>query len=216
VIVSHRYRFVFIKTYKTAGTSLELTLGSLCGADDVITPLDNHPLDDQVDLTDHHPRNYGEWSYNHMSARAVKARIGPAIWANYFTFAVERNPWDKALSFHAMVTQRRGPLSFDRFLHTDGLHGENAPLYTDNKGAVMVARVLRYEKLDQELAEVFAHLNVPWTGLKIRARSGNRADKRPYHAVYSTAQRQRVATLFQKEIDLWGYSFDGSSEPAKP
>ena len=39
MIVSHEHRFIFLKTKKTAGTSLELALSQLCGPDDVITPV---------------------------------------------------------------------------------------------------------------------------------------------------------------------------------
>ena len=39
MIVSHEHKFIFLKTKKTAGTSVELALTELCGPDDVITPL---------------------------------------------------------------------------------------------------------------------------------------------------------------------------------
>jgi hypothetical protein len=39
MIVSHEHKFIFLKTKKTAGTSIELALNALCGPDDVITPL---------------------------------------------------------------------------------------------------------------------------------------------------------------------------------
>jgi hypothetical protein len=39
MIVSHEHKFIFLKTKKTAGTSIELALSALCGPDDVITPL---------------------------------------------------------------------------------------------------------------------------------------------------------------------------------
>src|SRR5262245_66480011 len=39
MIVSHAHKFIFLKTKKTAGTSIELALSELCGPDDVITPL---------------------------------------------------------------------------------------------------------------------------------------------------------------------------------
>lgn len=39
MIVSHKYKFVFIKTAKTAGTSTEIALSKFCGPDDIITPL---------------------------------------------------------------------------------------------------------------------------------------------------------------------------------
>jgi hypothetical protein len=39
MIVSHEHKFIYLKTKKTAGTSIELALSRLCGPDDIITPL---------------------------------------------------------------------------------------------------------------------------------------------------------------------------------
>src|ERR1044072_9375465 len=39
MIVSHEHKFIFLKTKKTAGTSIELALSALCDERDVITPL---------------------------------------------------------------------------------------------------------------------------------------------------------------------------------
>lgn len=38
MIISHQHRFIFVKTLKTAGTSIEVFLSGLCGRDDVVTP----------------------------------------------------------------------------------------------------------------------------------------------------------------------------------
>lgn len=51
MIISHKHRFIFVKTAKTAGTSLEVFLAKHCGEDDIITP--TFPLVDG-----HRPRNY--------------------------------------------------------------------------------------------------------------------------------------------------------------
>lgn len=51
MIISHKYRFIFVKTAKTAGTSLEVFLGRHCGEDDIITT--TYPL-----VEGHRPRNY--------------------------------------------------------------------------------------------------------------------------------------------------------------
>jgi hypothetical protein len=39
MIVSHRHKFIFLKTKKTAGTSIELALSELAGPEDIVTPL---------------------------------------------------------------------------------------------------------------------------------------------------------------------------------
>lgn len=41
MIISHRHRFIFVKTRKTAGTSIELALSRFCGPDDIITAQDS-------------------------------------------------------------------------------------------------------------------------------------------------------------------------------
>ena len=38
MIVSHEHKFIFLKTIKTAGTSIEAALAQICGPDDIITP----------------------------------------------------------------------------------------------------------------------------------------------------------------------------------
>ena len=39
MILSHRWRFIFIKGHKVAGTSVEMALSTICGPDDVVTPI---------------------------------------------------------------------------------------------------------------------------------------------------------------------------------
>ena len=38
MIISHKHKFIFLKTVKTAGTSIEIALSKYCGPDDIITP----------------------------------------------------------------------------------------------------------------------------------------------------------------------------------
>ena len=54
MIVSHKHKFIFVKTVKTAGTSVEIALSRFCGENDIITPI--HPPDEElraVQLSEH-------------------------------------------------------------------------------------------------------------------------------------------------------------------
>ena len=134
MILSYKYKFIFIKTAKTAGTSIEVFLSQRCGPQDIVTPIAPR-------VEGHQPRNYeglinpvpeileqpGKFFfalrhsmtsctkfYNHMPACEVKQRVPAEVWNGYFKFCVERNPWDKAfVSLQHARRARRRPLSLD-------------------------------------------------------------------------------------------------------
>ena len=230
MILSHKYKFVFIKTAKTAGTSIEVFLSKYCGPADVVTPI-TPPIEG------HQPRNYQgfinpipeilerpgklfsalqhtitsrEKFYRHMAASEVQQRVPSQVWNSYFKFCVERNPWDKVLSHYHMHAARKGDaLSLDEYL-ARGRFPINYFRYTDRSGSkIIVDRVLRYENLLAELGEVFSQLNVPFDGtLGIEAKSEYRTDRRPYQFVFNDEQRRIVENAFAREIELHGYRFE--------
>jgi hypothetical protein len=233
MILSHKYRFIFIKTAKTAGTSIEVFLSQHCGPQDIVTPI-------QPRVEGHQPRNYeglinpipeilerpGKLFsalhrtftsrtkfYNHMPAREVKQQVSADVWNGYFKFCVERNPWDKVLSHYNMHAARQGGgLSLDDYL-ARGRFPINDFRYMDrSRNKIIVDRIVRYENLLEELGEIFGNLNIPFDGrLGVTAKSDYRADRRPYHDVFTDHQRRLVQQAFAKEIELHGYQFQSYS-----
>src|SRR5947208_16791547 len=51
MILSHKHKLIFIKTAKTAGTSIEVFLSNHCGPQDIVTPI-------VPPVEGHQPRNY--------------------------------------------------------------------------------------------------------------------------------------------------------------
>ena len=202
MIISHKFRFIFVKTLKSAGTSIEVFLSQHCGPDDVLTPILPH-------VEPHRPRNH-EGCFNHMPAAAIRDQVGPDVWRTYFKFCVERNPWDKTLSYYHMTSAREGGgLSLEEYLRR-GDFPLNFPKYTEpgEPGRVLVDRVLRYERLAQELADVFGRLGIPFDGsLGVRAKSEYRTDRRPYREVFTRAQAALVGRVFETERRLHAYQF---------
>lgn len=210
MVISHRHRFIFIKTYKTAGTSIEVFLSQRCGPHDVLTPI-------LPPVAPHAPRNH-EGFYNHIPASEVQAKIPREVWDGYFKFCVERNPWDKTLSHYHMMNYRSGGvLTFDEYLATADLP-VSYRLYTDPAGSrIIVDRVLRYENLLPDLGAVFGRLGIPFAGsLEANAKGEYRTDRRPYHEVYTEAQRRRVEEAFAWEIRTHGYRFETPGSPGGP
>ena len=227
MLISHKYKFIFIKTRKTAGTSIEVYLSQFMGDDDIVTPIS--PSSER-----HTPKNYrgffnpfGEpyrwgWShmfqrflkcecfFNHMSASQVKSRVAPEVWEEYFKFTVERNPWDKTLSHYHMINQRDfgGALELDAYLEA-GSYCSDYSMYTDERsGELLVDRVLSFETLDHELGDVFQQLGIPYEGhLNVMEKSNYRTDKRNYHDIYTEAQIRRVGDIFRWEIEHFDYRY---------
>jgi hypothetical protein len=229
MILSRKYKLIFIKTAKTAGTSIEVFLSNLCGPQDIVTPI-------VPPVEGHQPRNYegfinpipeilerpGKFFsvlrhtmtsrtkfYNHMPAREVKQRVPAEVWNGYFKFCVERNPWDKVLSHYYMHAARAGgALSLEEYFARRRFP-INDFRYTDrSRTRLIVDRVIRYENLLSDLGEVFARLNIPFDGtLGVAAKSEYRADRRPYQEVFNNEQRRIIEKAFAREIELHGYTF---------
>src|SRR5215475_11811748 len=230
MILSHKYKFIFIKTAKTAGTSIEVFLSKLCSPQDIVTPIappvEGHqarnyegfinPMPEILERPGklfsalHHTITSRTKFYNHMPAREVKNRIPADVWNGYCKFCVERNPWDKVLShYHMHAAREGGSLLLDEYL-ARGRFPINYFRYTDRPGkTIIVDRVVRYEKLLAELGEVFAQLQIPFDGtLGVAAKSEYRADRQPFQRAFSDEQRRIVEKAFAKEIELHGYRFE--------
>lgn len=230
MIISHKHKFIFIKTAKTAGTSIEVFLERICDDDDIVTPI--FPT-----IEGHRPRNYqGLFNpvpemlgggmrenartlqefvkrkkfYNHISARKVRARVPSHIWNNYYKFAVERNPWDKTMSHYHMLKHRSGrDMSFQEYLNM-GNFCLNYQKYTakESNYGIIVDRVIKYENLIEELGEVFSLLNIPFSGdLGVKAKSDYRKKTADYRGFFSELDRQFIADVFRAEIQMFGYEF---------
>lgn len=229
MIISHKYKFIFIKTKKTSGSSIEIFLSQFCGEDDALSVIN-------PEVYPHFPKNYRgffnpiadiiemrgdgyrkvlrkfvkrEKYYSHIPARVVRRRLPDEVWNEYFKFCVERNPWDKTLSYHHWYNFKHGTQrTLDEYIN-EGNFCINYPLYTDENGKIIVDRVIRYESLLPELGEVFAMLGIPFSGtLGVSAKGDARKDKRPYQEVYSERQRAAVEKAFAEEIKMHGYTFE--------
>lgn len=228
VIVSHRHQFVFVKTRKTAGTSVEMALSRFVGSADVVTPMMSGDEELRLDVSGHGAQNFHarpwrwsarEWArlatrrkapvfYNHMPAETIRRYLGPRTWDRYFKFTIDRNPWDLAVSAYFWERRKFPDRTFEEFVSSERLpRYSNWRLYTID-GALAVNQVMRYDQLEESLSALIQPLGLPESLQLPRAKAGFRTDRRPYQDWYDDITRGRVAEVFHREIDTFGWTFD--------
>lgn len=238
MIVSFQHDFIFIKSKKTAGSTVEWFLAPQCGPQDIITPagLDepvapggearNFTADPAVlgaydaalsnaqpGVRDHLEidslsRRTGGW-FTHMTAAETKARLDPVFWARAFKFTIERHPYEKAVSQAYFSWVLRGPqsgLDFAAFFDRAVRQGPyfNSRFYMID-GRPALDRVLRYERLEQELGEVVARLGLRPPEALPRIKGAYRADRRPAREILTEEQRAVIHERCRDEFDFMGY-----------
>lgn len=181
MIVSHERKFIFLKTRKTAGTSLEIALSRYCGDGDILTPI---ATDEgmRVALSGRGAQNYERpvrtlspaqrfrrlvrdekvpLFTEHMTAVTARRLLGEAVWDSYFKFTVVRNPYDRMLSrFYWSMKARPGNREIwgieglDQFLRYRAEYvNENWLIYTSGD-QLLVDDVVRFENLETDLGRI--------------------------------------------------------------
>ena len=223
-----------MKTIKTAGTSIEISLSRFCGPDDIVTPISikDEAIRKELGV---YPQNYNNYSrflrideykakdfyallrqlkrpkvttnfYNHISAKQIKYAIGSKVWNSYYKFCFVRNPWDRAISNYFWEKDKNGiSSSFGEWLFSQNPNW-NWYIYTISN-RVAVDFIGRYEDLDKDLAEVCKKINIPYDNWLPSAKGNIRKDRSHYSQFLTPDQAKYIEERCKDEIKLFGYSF---------
>ncbi len=228
MIVSHRHQFIFIKTRKTAGTSIEIALSAHCGPDDIMSPISKEDELVRRELgypgPQHHLKRPAEYNlrdwwdrfrgerprrfYNHAPASVVKAIVGDEVWDSYFKFCFDRNPFDKAISKYYWTTKRKKqPPDMNEWL-------QNCPTYKISNwdmysldGDLAMDFVGRFEHLQEDLQQAFDRIGLEGSPELPRTKTGTRKSRAHYRDLLTEETRQRLERDCAREIELLGYSW---------
>ena len=235
MIICHKHKFIFLRTKKTASTSLEIYLSQFCGKEDVITP-DDFEAETLKEKLGQNSRNYqlpfkeynlSDWKilirnfsrkkvrhkyYNHMSSEELKKIISPEIWHNYFIFCFERNPYEKAVSAfnHHIKTHNLNRLeyTFDNFLKN---HSYYRNFHRYSIAGEIVVNVLQYDKINEEIDRILKNLGIKNSPKIPRAKSHN-SKRKHYSAYYNDKLKKIVQKNCSQEIEQFGYKFQEISD----
>lgn len=235
MIVSHRHRFIFVKTRKTAGTSVEIALSKHCGPDDVITTFEEADEAIRTNLGFRGPQNYemprqtSSWRSrlrafagrshaplilrHHDPATLIRDIVGGDIWDSYYTFAVERNPHSKAVSRY--YWERARTARGDRGSRYAGLPIEE---FLEHIPVRFLSDWPVYTDNDRVIVNRIIQFEQLQDGLDEvcaqiglpplslpRAKSGNRPKQSHYSDVLNDRARERINLVCAKEIRYFGY-----------
>ena len=207
VLISDTHRLLFVHVQKTGGTTISHRLRAV--------------------LPD---ARAAEGAPKHGTlGQALRAE--PAL-HGYWTFGFVRNPWARMLSWYRMVervkaTAESGNVNKAELLGKSAFISTVAEQCPDFESFVMtgpdrwsrvrmpqvqyltakqrrVDLVGRQETLEADLRAVFARFELPWEPLA----SINVDKERPdYREQYTPAMRDRVAQVYERDVDLFGYRF---------
>jgi hypothetical protein len=205
-------KFLFIHIDKSAGTSIQRVLGphAYLRPDNRLRrrltwlgPLNRLGLYRLVEFP------------QHSHASVVKTCLPPDLYARLFKFAFVRNPWDRLVSRYAQLLRNpenpsryrhKAEKGFKAFLEWEIKRNKSHqyPYVCDREGKMILDFIGYYERLEEDFAEVCRRLNV-----EDKLPQANSSKHEDYRSYYDETTRQMVAEHCRRDIELFGYDFDG-------
>ena len=200
MIISHEHKFIFVKTRKTASSSLEKLLSNYLGKNDILTGSINDKTPTMNISTSVNPHVPVKWIKNHY----------PQSFKEYYKFTVVRNPWDYLVSLYTFHTSTKIDIklfqgSFNEWISTTNLKKWNDWNKFTIDNTIVVDKIFKYENLHNEL---LTQTFVPYNGelLHINVKGNYRKDK-DYRSYYNSNSIKLVEKSFKNIIDKFDYTF---------
>jgi hypothetical protein len=216
MLLSLRYKFLFVHIAKTGGTSIRSALRRYKWSGPYVIPL--YFSSRMSALTGHRiacklPR--------HAKAIAALEMLPREVFEGLFKFAFVRNPWDlQVSSYHHIRRERphllKGIEDFESFLkwkltsdrpyqfHIDTSIQLQFDYLVDLHGNIIVDFIGRFERLGEDFDAVCRRIGIRTPTLPYKRRAKDRTDYREY---YTDETRDLIADYFKKDIELFGYTF---------
>jgi hypothetical protein len=236
MIISHTHKYLFLKSVKTAGTSIEAALSQSCTGSDVVTPLGDfsHNRDEPGGVL-HRAMNTETLRWwdretigQHVGATLMRQHVPPEVWEGYCKFSIARNPWDRVVSLFAWRTRndpamkpRKGLIhklgvpfdelrelrrNFAAFVHR-GFETNDRFYILD--GQLCTDFMIRYEHMNDDLAALAKKLGLPPLNVP-RLKTGIRPAQYHYSQYYDEATKALVGDRHAQDLRHFGYRFEAA------
>ena len=181
MIISPKYKFVFIATPKTGSTSIHKTLLNCVKDEDLMN-------NSTVALGD-----------KHISCQQLLEQRPQC--KNYFKFAFTRNPWDRAVSWYFFSKKSRNT-SFKEFIKTKSnvWRRRGQFQYEFTKKCDFIGK---FENLQEDFDTICDKIGIPRQQLPHK----NKTKHKSYTEYYDEETKSIVAEVFAKDIEYLNYKF---------
>lgn len=166
----------------------------------------------------------------HYTAEEYRVFFGKKNFNNYFKFAFVRNPWDRLYSSYRYLKSggwndedkiwgEENLKEFDDFndFVTNWVTAENIKKHIhfkpqheficDRYGNLIVNHIAYFETLQEDFGTIAKMLNIETQLAKHNSNPGT-----TYTSIYSEDAKEVVNNVYEKDIKLFGYNFQGIAE----
>ena len=146
--------------------------------------------------------------YNHMPASLARRMLGEEFWRKAHKWTIERHPYEKAVSqaYFKMWFMGRPAGDFQPVLEDLIANEEidNRDLYTID-GKLALDEIIRQEDLPGSFQAVLAKSGLRFDGPLPRAKTVQRADRRPAAEILNDRQKKAIYESCRETFELMGY-----------
>lgn len=204
MIISHEYKFIFIKTRKTGGSSVEkFLLDKLENTDYIFAGMPPEGMP---------PEGIDGEGNEHKGWKFIQERF-PQEWQNYYKFTIERNSWDKVVSLYYYIKSikpKKVKHGFNEFIKSNKklCFKNDWELYTNNNELV-VDKVMIHNSLSSDMNNVCNIIGIDYNNElqnKIRLK-GNLRDNKNYQNMYNKETLEVVKEYYKEPIEFFNFKF---------
>ena len=213
MLISRKYKFIFIHIPKTAGQSITKALSPFATGN-FQGKLSN--LLCSKNLVSRSVLNRLHIYHPHITAEELITVLGEETFNDYFSFAIVRNPWEWQVSLYnyALKNPRHKNHQFIKSLGTfeqyiqflsnqpDKSTFLQHPFIFNDKEEKLVNYIGKYEQLSQDFKIICAHL-----GISAKLPRLNVYRTKDYKKYYNEEMIEIVRQKFASDIEAFKYSF---------
>lgn len=228
MLMSHKYKFIFIHIYKTAGTSI---MGEFVPYSRLIDRLAYDfwisrkvygVILKQMGWQDDGMKQFTGF-HKHATAFDIKKKIGDNIFDSYYKFSFVRNPFDFLVSLYFYILQAK-----EHIMHQDvsmmnyfeflkWYLSQNPPhqidfLMNPDRDQKLVDYIGRFETIENDVNIVKKHLNLSISSNIHHMNPSIKRKSKNYKDYYDHKSRDLVLSYFKSDFENLGYDFDGFQE----